>query len=50
MLLFLAGVDVQGFDPAMVAEFDEAAINHLMQNAGIVRNRSKITSTVQNAK
>jgi len=39
-----------GFDPARVARFDEARIERLMQDAGIVRNRLKIESTVTNAR
>jgi len=39
-----------GFDPEAVARFDEAAINRLMADAGIVRNRSKIEATVNNAR
>ena len=38
-----------GFDPAKVARFTPARIEKLMQNAGIVRNRLKIESTVSNA-
>jgi DNA-3-methyladenine glycosylase I len=39
-----------GFDPAAVAAFDERKIEDLMQDAGIVRNRMKIESTVRNAR
>ena len=39
-----------GFDPARVARFDAARIERLMQDAGIVRNRLKIESTVTNAR
>ena len=38
------------FDPVKIALYDENKIAELMQNAGIVRNRLKIASTVQNAK
>jgi DNA-3-methyladenine glycosylase I len=38
------------FDPRRVAQFDAAKQKQLMQNPGIVRNRLKIVSTVQNAK
>jgi len=38
-----------GFDPNIVAHYDEAKRQALMQNAGIVRNRLKIQSTVENA-
>jgi DNA-3-methyladenine glycosylase I len=38
-----------GFDPARVARFTAARRAKLMQDAGIVRNRLKIESTVTNA-
>jgi DNA-3-methyladenine glycosylase I len=38
------------FDPKKVAKFDQAKIESLMSNAGIVRNRLKIAGTVKNAK
>jgi DNA-3-methyladenine glycosylase I len=38
-----------GFDPAKVARFGAARRVRLMQDAGIVRNRLKIESTVTNA-
>ena len=38
------------FEPAAVARFDEAKVAELMQNAGIVRNRRKIVSVIENAK
>ena len=38
-----------GFDPARVARFTAARRAQLMQDAGIVRNRLKIESTVTNA-
>ncbi len=37
------------FDPEKVARFDEADLERLMQNPGIVRNRLKVRSAVQNA-
>ena len=37
------------FDPRRVAKFDDAKIETLMQNQGIVRNRAKINSAVANA-
>jgi len=37
------------FDPRKVARFDEAKIEALMANAGIVRNQLKIRSTITNA-
>jgi len=39
-----------GFDPAKVARFTAAKVERLMANAGIVRNRLKIESTISNAK
>jgi DNA-3-methyladenine glycosylase I len=38
------------FDPGKVAQYHEAKIESLMTNAGIVRNRLKIRSAVQNAR
>src|SRR5262249_34574645 len=37
------------FDPKKVALYDEAKMAALLENAGIVRNRLKIASTVSNA-
>jgi DNA-3-methyladenine glycosylase I len=39
-----------GFDPAKVARFDAGRRATLLQDAGIVRNRLKIESTVSNAR
>jgi DNA-3-methyladenine glycosylase I len=39
-----------GFDPEVVARYDDAKIAELMQNAGIVRNRLKINAAVTNAR
>jgi DNA-3-methyladenine glycosylase I len=39
-----------GFDAAKVARFDARKVERLMQDAGIVRNRLKIESTIANAK
>ncbi len=39
-----------GFDPAVVARFDDRRVEELLQDAGIVRNRLKVTSTVENAR
>ena len=39
-----------GFDPAAVARFEEERITDLLQNPGIVRNRLKVASAVQNAR
>ncbi len=38
-----------GFDPNKVAKFDDADVERLMQNAGIIRNRQKITAAINNA-
>ena len=39
-----------GFDPDAVARFDEANIESLLADPGIVRNRLKVTSAVKNAR
>lgn len=39
----------EGFDPAKVALFDEDKINEMLLDAGIVRNRLKVTSSIRNA-
>jgi DNA-3-methyladenine glycosylase I len=39
-----------GFDPAQVAEFGDADIAVLLENPGIVRNRLKVRSTIENAR
>jgi DNA-3-methyladenine glycosylase I len=38
-----------GFDPDAVARFDDAHIESLLADPGIVRNRLKVTSAVKNA-
>lgn len=38
-----------GFDPKLVAQYDEAKIRNLMENEGIIRNRPKIESAINNA-
>ena len=38
------------FDPAVVAEYDEHDVARLLEDAGIVRNRSKIEAAVANAR
>ncbi len=40
----------KGFDPEVIAKFDQADIERLLQDAGIVRSRSKIEATIGNAK
>lgn len=37
------------FDPGMVADMPEPLIEHISQDAGIIRNRVKIRATVRNA-
>ena len=39
-----------GFDPTKVATYDESDIERLMGDAGIIRNRSKINSAINNAR
>lgn len=39
-----------GFDPALVAAFDEANVADLLANPGIVRNRAKIAAAIGNAR
>ena len=39
-----------GFDPVRVAAYDEVKIASLLENPGIIRNRLKIRSAVQNAR
>ena len=39
-----------GFDPRKVAGFDDADVERLMADAGIVRHRGKIAATINNAR
>lgn len=39
-----------GFDPERVAGFDDQDVSRLMANPGIVRNRRKICSSIDNAR
>ena len=39
-----------GFDPNKVARYTARDVSRLMQDAGIVRNRAKIASTIENAR
>ena len=39
-----------GFDPAKVARFDARKVKQLLADPGIVRNRLKISATIQNAR
>jgi DNA-3-methyladenine glycosylase I len=38
------------FDPSIIAQFDDAKVEALMLDAGIVRNRLKVNSIIRNAK
>jgi DNA-3-methyladenine glycosylase I len=38
------------FDPEVVADFDEADVERLLQDAGIIRHRGKIEATINNAR
>ena len=39
-----------GFDPVKISKYTEDDVERLMGDAGIIRNRLKITSTISNAK
>lgn len=39
-----------GFDPELVARFDETDIERLLGDAGIIRHRGKIEATINNAR
>ncbi|MCH7989197.1 MAG: DNA-3-methyladenine glycosylase I [Planctomycetes bacterium] len=39
-----------GFDPEKIARYGKRKVDQLLKNSGIVRNRMKITSAIQNAK
>jgi DNA-3-methyladenine glycosylase I len=39
-----------GFDPAVVAAYDAAKVEALLQDAGIVRNRMKVEAAITNAR
>ena len=40
----------RGFEPAVVAAFDEGDVARLMADPGIVRNRAKVLATIGNAR
>jgi DNA-3-methyladenine glycosylase I len=40
----------QGFDIARIAAYDDAEVERLLQDTGIIRNRAKIAATIENAK
>ena len=37
-----------GFDPKIVAEYDDEKIEELMKDSGIIRNRQKLKSAITN--
>ena len=39
-----------GFQPHLIARYDDAKIAALLADSGIVRNRAKVAATIQNAK
>lgn len=39
-----------GFDPVLIARYDDEKVAALLANAGIVRNRAKVAATIQNAR
>lgn len=39
----------EGFDPEVIAQYDEPEIARLLENPGIVRSRAKIVATIGNA-
>jgi DNA-3-methyladenine glycosylase I len=43
-------VAFSGFDPVVVAQFDDADVERLLADPGIVRNRAKIAATIGNAR
>jgi DNA-3-methyladenine glycosylase I len=40
----------EGFDPEIVAQYGEKRIQSMLQDTGIIRNRKKIESSINNAK
>jgi DNA-3-methyladenine glycosylase I len=40
----------KGFDPTVVAKFGAADVSRLLKNPGIIRSRSKIEATINNAR
>ena len=39
-----------GFDPEKVCAYDDAKVNELLNNANIIRNKRKITASIQNSR
>lgn len=40
---------MDGFDPVKISKYDQAKIDELLQNPGIIRNKLKVNSAVTNA-
>jgi len=40
----------EGFDPVLVAAFDDTDVDRIMEDGGIVRTRKKIVATIANAR
>ena len=40
----------QGFDPEVIARYDAADVERLLQNPGIIRSRAKIEATISSAR
>ena len=41
---------LDGFDPVKIARYDDTRITELLQDAGIIRNKTKISATIHNAR
>jgi DNA-3-methyladenine glycosylase I len=39
-----------GFDPGLMAEYDDAKVDALLRDPGIVRNRQKVAAAIRNAR
>ena len=39
-----------GFEPAVIARYDDAKVAALLADPGIIRNRAKVAATIQNAR
>ena len=40
----------EGFDPVLVAAFDDTDVARIMEDGGVVRTRKKIVATIENAR
>jgi DNA-3-methyladenine glycosylase I len=40
----------EGFDIARIATYDDAQVQRLLQDVGIIRNRAKVSATIANAR